>query len=76
MTGPDTPGPSTGAGWAWLLALPVLCCAGPAVLAAVGAGSLTAALGGITGSLFLLAAGTPVLVVAATVLARHRRARR
>lgn len=36
----------TGSRGAWLLALPVLCCAGHVVLLAVGAGSLTAALGG------------------------------
>lgn len=76
MTGPDTLGPRTGAGGVWLLGLPILCCAGPAVLAAVGAGSLTAGLGSITGSLVLLATGTAVLVVVAVVLARRRRVRR
>ena len=76
MTGPDTPGSRTGASWAWLLALPVLCCAGPAVLAAVGAGSLTAALGSSTGRQVLLAVGTAVLVAAAVVLAQRRRVRR
>ncbi len=74
MTGrPDTPGPRTRtvAGWAWLLALPVLCCAGPGVLAVVSAGSLTAVFGGVTGGPVLLTAGAAVLAVAIVVLARR-----
>lgn len=69
MTGRRT----TGTGWAWLLALPVLCCAGHAVLLALGAGTLTAALGGVSGSLVFLTAGAAVLVVAAVLLVLRRR---
>lgn len=76
MTGPDKPGPHTGTSWAWLLALPILSCAGPSLLAAVGAGSLTAALGGVAGSLVLLAAGAAVLAVAVAVLGLRRRVHR
>ncbi len=63
MTSPNTSGPRTGAGWAWLLALPVLCCAGPVVLATVSARSLTAALGSRTGTPALLAGAAAVVVV-------------
>lgn len=58
-----------------LFALPVLCCAGPALLAALGAGSVGALLGGATGSVALAIAGLAVVAVAVVVAAR-RRARR
>lgn len=58
-----------------LFALPVLCCAGPALLAAIGAGSVGALLGGAAGSLALAVAGLVVVGVVVAVLAR-RRARR
>lgn len=58
-----------------LFALPVLCCAGPALLALVGAGSVGAVLGGATGSVALAGAGLAVVGVAVAVLVR-RRARR
>lgn len=58
-----------------LFALPVLCCAGPALLALVGAGSVGAVLGGATGTFALAGAGLAVVGVAVAVLVR-RRARR
>jgi len=58
-----------------LFALPVLCCAGPALLALVGAGSVGAVLGGATGSVALAGVGLAVVGVAVAVLVR-RRARR
>jgi len=59
--------------WLALLAIPVLCCAGPVLLAAVGVGSLGAILAAGTGQVVL----ATVLVVAvvttvAVVLARRR----
>ena len=75
MTAPKAP--RRGGGWAWaLLALPVLCCAGPALLAALGAGSVGALVGGATGSAVLALAGLAVVCVAVAVLARRRRAGR
>lgn len=75
MTGPRDP--RRGSGWLMaLFALPVLCCAGPAVLAAFGAGSVGALLGGATGSAILVVAGLAVGCVALAVLARRRRAPR
>jgi len=58
-----------------LFALPVLCCAGPALLALVGAGSVGAVLGGVIGSTALAVAGLVVVGVVVAVLVR-RRARR
>jgi hypothetical protein len=43
----------TRAGWLTLLAVPVLCCIGHAVLLAAGVGSLTAVTGAATGSTVL-----------------------
>ena len=75
MTGPREP--RKGNGWlVALFALPVLCCAGPAVLAMLWAGSLGALLGGATGSTVPAVAGLAVVCVAVAVLARRRRARR
>ena len=62
----------------WLLvvvALPVLCCAWPALLAALGAGSLGVLLGGATGRLGLALLGLAVVCVACAVIA-YRRTRR
>ena len=74
MTGSGESKPSR-SGWKLaLFALPVLCCAGPALLAAIGAGSVGALLGGAAGSLALAVAGL-VVVVGVAVIAR-RRARR
>ena len=78
MTGPREP--KQGSRWmVAFFALPVLCCAAPAVLAAVGAGSVGALLGGTTGSVALAVAGLAVVgvavAVAVAVLVR-RRARR
>jgi len=58
-----------------LFALPVLCCAGPALLAVLGAGSVGAVLGGAIGSTALAVAGLVVVGVVVAVLVR-RRARR
>ncbi len=75
MTGPREPRHG-GGGWkVALVALPVLCCAGPALLAALGAGSVGALLGGAIGSVALAVAGLAVVGVVLVVLAR-RRARR
>jgi hypothetical protein len=70
-------GRERGGCWLGLLALPVLCCAGPSLLAAVGAGSVTAALGGATGSVLVAVAvvGAAVVLVAVVVLLRRRGAR-
>lgn len=63
-------GARPGPGWVWLLALPVLCCVGHAVLVALGVGSLAAAVGGATGRVALGAFGAvalPAAVAAALV---------
>ncbi len=59
--------------WAWLLALPVLCCVGHAVLLALGVGSLAAVTGAVAGSVLLVAAG--VLAAAAALIVVLRRTR-
>ena len=75
MSGPHEP-KQGGVGWrVALLALPVLCCAGPAQLAVLGAGSIGALLGGAVGTV-VLASGLAVACVALAVFARGRRARR
>ncbi|GAC1607793.1 MAG: hypothetical protein NVS3B26_02250 [Mycobacteriales bacterium] len=75
MSGPREP--KQGGGWAWaLLALPVLCCAGPVLLAAMGAGSVGALVGGATGSVVLAVVGLAVVCVAVAVLALRHRIRR
>jgi hypothetical protein len=66
-----TASPSSGR-WAWLLALPVLCCVGHAVVLAVGAGALAAVVGGLAGSAVVAAVGLLAVVVAAVVVARRR----
>lgn len=57
---PEPPRPPERSGW-WLglLALPILCCAGAALLAAVGIGSV--------GALFAAGTGQAVLAVVLTV---------
>ncbi len=70
MTGPREPRHGGGRWKVALVALPVLCCAGPALLAALGAGSVGALLGGATGSAALAVAGLAVVAVA--VLVRRR----
>lgn len=60
--------------WSALLALPILCCLGHAVLVAIGAGSLTAVLGGVTGSLALGVTGL-LLVLGGVAWRSRRRAR-
>ena len=82
MTGPDRsetdpgrPVPPERSGW-WLalLAIPVLCCAGPALLAAVGIGSLGALVAAGTGQAVLaVVLAVAVLATAAVVSARRRR---
>ncbi len=75
MTSPREPKQGGGGWMVALFALPVLCCAGPALLAAIGAGSVGALLSGATGSVALTVAGLAVVGVSVAVLAR-RRARR
>ena len=60
--------------WLALLAVPVLCCAGPALLAAVGVGSLGAVFAAGTGQVVL--AVSLALVVLTTVIVLIARARR
>jgi hypothetical protein len=43
--------------WLALLGLPILCCAGTTLIAALGAGSLIAAVGGLAGSALLAGRG-------------------
>jgi LPXTG-motif cell wall-anchored protein len=75
MTAPRKPRQG-GSGWmVALLAVPVLCCAGPALLAVIGAGSVGALLGGATGSITLAIAGLAVLGAACVVLLRRRQDR-
>lgn len=75
MTAPEEP-KKGGNGWmVALFALLVLCCAGPVLLAALGAGSVGAILGGATGSVVLAAAGLAVMCVALAVITRRRRRR-
>ena len=64
----------TAAGWLVLLALPVLCCIGHAVLLAVGVGSLTAFAGAVLDESLLAVVGVAVVAAAAAaVLVRRRR---
>ena len=63
----------TGAGWTALLALPVLCCAGHALVLAVGTGTVTALLGGATGSALLVIAGLFLAGLPAAFVLRRRR---
>ena len=74
MTGPQER--TAGRGLIALLALPVLCCVGHAVLLAVGVGSVTALLGGATGSVLLVGVGLLLAVGAVVVLRRRMRVRR
>lgn len=61
--------------WVALLAIPVLCCAGPALLAAVGVGSLGALVAAGTGRVVLAVALTLVVLVTASVLLARSRQR-
>ena len=72
MTGPDRT-PERRGRWLALLAVPVLCCAGPALLAAVGVGSVGALAGAVTGGVTLVAAGLVVAGGSAAVLLWRRR---
>jgi len=63
---------ASGRWWLALLGLPILCCAGSTLIAALGAGSLIAAVGGLAGSALLAAAGVAILLVAAVLVARRR----
>lgn len=64
---------STDTRWTWLLAVPVLCCAGHAFLVALGVGSLAAVVGGTTGRAALAAGGAVLgLAAVAVVLVRRR----
>lgn len=59
--------------WPALLGLPILCCAGSTVIAALGVGSVTAAIGGLAGSALAAAAGTAILISTAVLVLRRRR---
>lgn len=77
LDGPDPreqPKPPERSGW-WvaLLAVPVLCCAGPALLAAAGIGSVGALAGGLAGGAALTVIG--LLVVGVAVALAWRRSR-
>lgn len=70
MTGPREPG--RGGRWiVALVALPVLCCAGPVLLTAIGAGSLGALAGSATGNLALALGGLTVAFIVVAVIARN-----
>jgi len=71
MTGKRPPRSGRGGWWVALAAVSVLCCAGPAVLAALGAGSLGAAVGSTTGNVALAVVGVLVAAVALLVLLRR-----
>lgn len=62
-----------GSRWAWLLAVPVLCCVSHAVLVAIGVGSLAAVTGAVTGGLLLTAVGAVLLLIAVVVMVVRRR---
>ena len=76
---PGRPGPEPepkerGGWWLALLAVPVLCCAGPALLAAVGIGSVSALFAAGTGRVVLaVALALAVLATVALVASRARR---
>lgn len=65
-----------GGRWLALPALAIFCCAGSALLAAVGAGSVGVLLGETTGSPVLVTAGLLLLLAAAARLLVRRRVRR
>ena len=74
-TAPERPVPPERSRW-WLavLAIPVLCCAGPALLAAVGIGSLGALVAAGTGQVVLaVVLAVAVLATIAVASARRRR---
>lgn len=75
MTGPPEPR-RVGSHWTVaLFALPVLCCVGPALLAALGAGALGTLLGGATGNIALAVAGLAIVCAAVVVLLGRRQGR-
>lgn len=67
---------TAGRGLVALLALPVLCCIGHALLLAAGFGTLTALVGGVAGSIGLVAAGLLFAAGAAVLLRGRMGARR
>ena len=73
VNGPGPGKPNRGGRWLALPAAAVLCCAGPALLTAVGAGSVGALVGGATGSVVLAFAGLILLLATAAVTVRRRR---
>lgn len=73
MTAGGTP---AGRGWLALAALPVLCCVGHLVLVAVGIGSLSAIVAGVTGDLVLAGVGLLLTAAAALAVARPTKVRR
>lgn len=86
MSAPDrTPGsrtereqpvpPERSGWWLALLAIPVLCCAGPVLLAAVGVGSVGALFAAGTGRLVLAIALAVAATTAVVLVVRRGRAR-
>jgi hypothetical protein len=73
MTAAGTP---SGRGWLALAALPVLCCVGHVLLVALGVGSLSAVVGGVTGSVVLAGLGLLLVAAAALVAVRRTKVRR
>ena len=65
----------TGSRWLALLALPILSCAGHAVLLALGMRSLTAVTGASTGRVVLAVVGAALAVVAGVVMLGRTRKR-
>ncbi|GAC1611489.1 MAG: hypothetical protein NVS3B26_24860 [Mycobacteriales bacterium] len=71
----STPPKETRGNGGWWLAIPavaVLCCAGPALLTAVGVGSIATLIGGTSGRLAIAVAGLLLLGAAAAFAVRRR----
>ena len=72
----DRPADPSGRGSGWLvalLAIPVLCCAGPGLLAAIGITSLSAGVALTAGSVALTVAGCALVAAAVGLVVRRRR---
>lgn len=71
MTGQQPDGPKHSGWWIAAAAVPILCCAGPALLTALGVSGLGAVVGGATGNLALAAFGVCAAGVAVLLLLRR-----
>lgn len=72
----NRPGDPSGRGSGWLvalLAIPVLCCAGPGLLAAIGISSLGAGIALTAGSVALGVAGCALVAALVGLVVRRRR---